>query len=374
MNRRVVHMTSVHSWNDVRILYKECRALSKAGYEVRLIVPKRFTDEGIGERWGSVSLVWVSAPRNRLWRMTITALEVLRQALRQDASVYHFHDPELIPVGMVLRRLGKTVIYDVHEDVPKQVLSKPWIHRSLRRIVAKGMDVVERAAARMFDGIVAATPPIAVRFPKDKTVVVQNFPLLSEFALQSGTPYRERPFNVVYLGGITALRGAVEMVRAMELLPPEIPAKLLLAGAFEADSLLADLKALPGWKRVEYLGMLSRKEVGGLLGISRVGLVLLHPVPNYLEAYPVKLFEYMAAGIPVVASNFPLWREIVEEVGCGLLVDPHKPDEIAEGIAWLLRNPEEAEAMGQRGRKAVLEKYNWERESEKLQELYRRFC
>jgi len=365
--KRVLHLSTAHPASDVRIFHKEAKSLSEAGYDVMLAAQGQ--QSGLME---GIKVLSLPTPRNRFSRLLKSTLKALSLATRKKADIYHFHDPELIPVGLLLRLLGKRVVYDVHEDLPRQILSKYWIRPILRGVVAKTAALAEWVAGNAMSGIVAATPAIAGRFPPHKTVVVQNFPLLSEFALGDGTPYRERPMWVAYVGGITAIRGAVEMVRAMEHLPEDLGARLVLAGTFSPLELEAEVRKLPGWTYVDFLGWQNREGVSQLLRNARVGLVVLYPTLNYLEAYPVKLFEYMAAGIPVVASNFPLWREIVEGEQCGLTVDPLDPKAIAEAIRWLLEHPEEAEEMGKRGRKAVLEKYNWEREAEKLLDLYRK--
>jgi len=201
-------------------------------------------------------------------------------------------------------------------------------------------------------------------------VVIQNFPKLEEFARVEGEPYEKRPPWVAYVGGLTPIRGALEMVAAMSELPEELGAELVLAGNFDPSELEQELRSLPGWRRVRYLGWLDRPRVAELLGKVRAGLVVLHPTKNYREALPVKMFEYMAAGLPVIASDFPLWREIVAGEGVGLLVDPLDPKAIATAIAWVLEHPDEARAMGERGRKAVLERYNWDQEKKKLLALY----
>jgi glycosyltransferase involved in cell wall biosynthesis len=363
-------MTSVHPWDDVRIYHKECRTLAAAGYDVYLIAPKEVPEESLEERTGDVKVIGVRRRRGRIWRMSLTTLEVLKHAIRLRADIYHFHDPELIPVGVLLRLLGKRVIYDVHEDVPKQILSKTWIPSGFRGTVAKSAHLVEMVAARLLSGFVAATPSIAKRYPAPKTVVVHNFPLLRELSGELLQPYGERPNNVAYVGGIWASRGAVEMVRAMEFLPPELSVRLILAGAFDSALLESEVRRLFGWTRVDFLGWIGRQEVARVLNTARVGLVVFHPEPNHLFALPNKLFEYMAAGIPVVASDFPLWRQIIGDCKCGLLVDPLNPKAIADAIAWLLKHPEEAEVMGSRGREAVLKRFNWEREAEKLWRFY----
>jgi glycosyltransferase involved in cell wall biosynthesis len=215
------------------------------------------------------------------------------------------------------------------------------------------------------------TPLIASRFPAHKTVMVQNFPIPGELTPAHALPYASRPPLVAYVGKLEGVRGAREMVAAMAHVPQSADAQLALAGIFEPKTLQSELRATAGWERVQPMGWLTRPEIGTLLGRARVGLVLLHPVDNYLDAQPNKLFEYMAAGIPVVASDFPGWRRLIEECCCGILVDPLSPVEIADAIAWLLARPEEAAAMGRRGQAAVRERFSWDVEAGTLLALYR---
>ena len=144
----------------------------------------------------------------------------------------------------------------------------------------------------------------------------------------------------------------------------------MLAGAFDSASLEKEVRGLAGWSRVDFLGWQSRRQVAGLLGSVRAGLVLFHPVPNHVEAEPNKLFEYMAAGLPIVASDFPLWREIVGKTECGLLVDPLDPSAIADAIRWIFEHPDDAAAMGERAQEAARTRYNWDAEARKLLEFY----
>ncbi len=364
---KVVHFTSVHRPYDIRIFYKECKTLADAGYEVVLIVPHDHD-----EMMDGVQIRAIPKPKDRRERMTRTAWQVYRAALQEDAQIYHFHDPELIPVGMLLKLRGKQVVWDVHEDLPRQVLTKDWIPANLRRSVGKVAEVVEICCELWCDGIVAATPVIARRFTREKTFNIQNFPILSEPRCSGARLYEERSLLVVYVGGISAIRGAREMVAAMNLLPVSLRAWLVLVGVFVPPELEAQLQEMPGWERVKFMGWKSQDEVKELLAESKVGLVLFHPAPNHVEAQPNKLFEYMVAGIPVIASNFPLWREIVEGAGCGLLVDPLEPRAIAGSIQWLIEHPQQAEAMGKKGQEAVSAQYNWNIEAYKLLDLYER--
>jgi glycosyltransferase involved in cell wall biosynthesis len=367
---KITHLTTVHTRTDTRIRVKQTASLAaETGDQVGLFVQ----DGQGGEKDTTTGLEVVdTGPRlsSRSLRMSLGAWRMWRAVRRARPKVAHFHDPELIPVGLLLKLSGVKVVYDVHEDVPRQILGKFWIPVVFRKTVAWAMEAVEWIAGRCFDAIVPATSKIANRFPVDKTVVVQNFPLLKELVAPEWIPYDQRPRHFAYVGGITRARGAKEMVSAIGKLSCG-DAVLRLAGAFTPQALQAEVETLEGWNRVDFLGWADRKQVAELLGNVRAGLVVLHPTERYPDAYPVKMFEYMAAGLPVIASDFALWRQIVDGAGCGILVHPQDPDAIANAMQWMLDHPDEAEAMGRRGRAAVEENYNWEREAEKLIGLYK---
>lgn len=344
---RIAHLTSAHPPDDVRIFHKQVRSLREAGHEVRLIAGR--------------------APGGRFARMTWTVTGVLRDALEARAEIYHFHDPELIPAGLLLKIVGKKVVYDAHEDLPKQILSKPWIPTRLRRPVAFVSDLVERGASRFFDQVVAATPSIASRFDPAKTVTVRNFPLAIE-APTEPAPYSHRPPLIAYVGSITRERGIVDLIDAMEDLPAH---RLALAGRFSPASLKAECEARPGWRNVDLQGWASRPEVAHLLARARVAVIPFRSEPNHEQALPTKLFEAMAAGAPVVCSNLPAMRSIVEEAGCGSYFEPGNSRSLAQALLGILEDPAAGEAMGARGRRAFETSFRWEGEAAKLLALYR---
>lgn len=360
---KVCHITSVHPYTDTRIFLKECTTLAMAGHETHLVAAGAPDEIRNGVHIHGVA----AAPGRRLARMAKTARAVVGMARTLNADVYHFHDPELLPSALKLRREGKRVIYDVHEDVPRDIMSKPWIPRPLRAHISRSFEVYENYAAKCFDYVITATPFIKQRFMRHcaKVEVVNNYPILGELGVAHGTrPQKERA--VTYVGDITGIRGSVEMVRAIG----ETDAKLLLGGRFDSPGLRQQVMQLPGWASVEELGQLSRTAVAVTFARARAGLVLLHPSPNHTDAQPNKMFEYMSAGLPLIGSNFPLWREIIEGNSCGLCVDPLDAHAIAQAIRWILDHPEEGARMADNGRKAVREKYNWEAEGQKLLSIY----
>lgn len=364
---RIVHLSSAHPRFDTRIFVKQCRSLASHGHEVALVVA-----DGLGaDTRDGIRIVDVGRPSGRRERMLHATRRVGRAALELDADVYQLHDPELLPVGLRLRLAGKKVVFDAHEDVPTQLLDKPYLSPHSARLLSRLYARFERAVLPCLDGVLAATPLIRARLASCHpfTVDVNNFPRAEEFAPSlCADPHPPTRDRFCYVGSISAIRGVRELVQACALL--RTPARLALAGSFGEPGLEADVRGHPGWSRVDALGHLDRSGVAGLMSRAFAGLVTLLPTASYREALPVKMFEYMAAGIPVIASDFPLWREIVEGAGCGLCVDPCDPRAIADAIDHLASHPRQAREMGANGRRAVLARYNWEHEADKLVAFY----
>lgn len=361
---KIAHLTSVHPRYDTRIFIKECTSLADANYHVSLVI----ADGNGDEIKNGVHFVDVGSKEgNRFTRMTKTVQKVYKKALELNADLYHLHDPELIPIGLKLKKMGKKVIFDAHEDFPNQLLEKPYLNLFLLKILSKIATHYESYSGEKFDAIITATPFIRDKFLtyNPRTIDINNFPKLSEFT----SPIRAYKTNtIVYIGEIAHVRGIKEMVRALRYIP-EI--RLNLGGKFSESAVEAEVKGYPQWSQVNELGFLNRQEVSQFLSQSIAGLVTLHPTRSYIDSLPVKMFEYMASSLPVVASDFPLWRSIITEEQCGICINPLDPRAIADAIQWIIDHPSEAAIMGNNGLKAVQKKYNWAHEEKKMLALYR---
>ena len=361
-----IHLTSTHRPFDTRVFQKECRTLAAAGYDVTLIVPHSKDEIRDGVKIRAVPL-----PKDGRERLKKTTRDVYKAALKENPeAIFHFHDSELIPFMLMLKLRGRRVIYDAHEDTPLQMMYQTWIPALMRKPAALFMNTLETIGSMIFDRIIAAEPVIARHFSTRKTIVLHNYPMLGEFEQWASKPYAERPPHIGFAGGISEVRGVFEAVEAMRLLPDELGAEFQLAGTFYPSSLKEQVERSKGWKRVRFRGWLDRQTVLDMLAGVRIGLITRHAIPRHLEAFPTKLFEYMASGLPVVVSDLPRIRPFVEESECGVLIDPRNPEQIAAALVELLSDLKKAEAMGRRGRRAIEEKYNWERESKKLLQLY----
>lgn len=364
--QRVAHLTSVHTVRDVRIFQKECVSLSEAGYDVVVV--------GIGDSSRNPSepeIIGLTAASSRIKRMTLTTMSVLRAGLRSKASIFHLHDPELIPAGLFLKMIGRRVIFDCHEFVIPDLLEKSYLPAAIKRLVAWFVQGALFLADTCFDAIIVAAPANLRGFRNRNAIVINNY---AEWEVPEVLPSRfaDRGPILAYTGMIVEERGIQEIVRALEIVARRTPVTLLLAGEFQSPELLDKMRQLPGWRHVDYRGQVARTEVRQILDQSVAGLVIFHDIGNHRENSPNKLFEYMARGLPTIMSDFPAWKERFGPTDACLCVDPYDPEAIAEKITYLITNRAQAEEMGKNALHAARTTFHWNVECEKLLELYAR--
>lgn len=363
---KVCHMTSVHSPGDSRIFYKECVSLAKAGYEVYLV------QRGESGEKNGVHIVGIGQPAGgRLSRMTGFAGKIYRRALELDADIYHFHDPELMPCAMKLKRKGKKVIFDSHENYGEQILTKTYLPPFLRFWSAKVYRAYENRVLGAIDGAVipctfGGKNPFAGRCRHSE--IIANYSILEELYDKYDPDHPKAEASVCYIGGLSKSRGIDQCIEASI----RAGATLHLAGAFPNGEYQNEVMSRGGEGRIVYHGMLNREQVADLLLTSKIGLYLLQDVGQYLklETLGIKAYEYMAMGLPIVMSRSAYNSAIMEKYQFGICVDPTDVEQIAHAIRYLLDHPEEARQMGENGRRAVKEEFNWGAEEKKLLALY----
>ena len=359
---RISHISTVHSLYDDRIFYKECKSLKKEGYNVFYIV-KTQGDKSID----GINIIGVKNYNSRLQRVIFGSIEAFRKAVKIKSDLYHFHDPELMFTGVLLKLAGKKVVYDVHEDLPTQVLYKDWIrYKFIRKTLSAIINVFEQFCCLFFDGIVTATEDIAKNFSKRKTIVLRNFPVKSMIEKAHPPSIKKEKNIIIYVGGLSKIRGIKEIIQAMEHVNTNY--ELWLIGKFENEEYYEECKNLSLWNRVKYLGFKKLDKVYGYIKLADIGLAILYPLKNYLTSLPVKAFEYMAFGKPIIMSDFKYWKEIFSE--CALFVDPYNPKQISEKINYLIENKAIREKLGENGKELIKNKYSWEKEEIKLLKFY----
>lgn len=369
MVNRVCILSSVHNTFDTRIFEKEARSLVNAGYEVEFYTPHEEPRVIHGVR-----IVDFPLPKNRVERI-ITGIQMIQEAAKKDFDIYHIQDPELLPMGVVLESIvDKPVIYDVHENYELSILSREWIPSRLQAPISSVFNAIEQPLSKQLSGVIAASKDIAQRFEDHSNVeVVTNYPP-KEWAAKSPDREPTDKSQVVYVGSITEVRGVPAMIEAVSQLTDDYDIQFVLAGEYGNDEIQSKVDAyLEQYDWLEFQGWISMQEVMALLKESNVGGVCIHPDEQNLRygAYRSnKLFQYMSAAIPVVGPNMGNWNEIVETNSCGILVDTTDPDQIATAIESLVNDPSEAEKMGENGREAIVEEYNWENQKEKLLNFY----
>jgi glycosyltransferase involved in cell wall biosynthesis len=365
--RVIAHITSVHSRYDTRIFLKECSSLKRISLDVNLIVADGLDDE-IRNGIQILNIKKNSFISNRLFRMLFFPFLFFKKIKSLKPELIHFHDPELILLGIFLKKIGFKVIYDIHEDVESQILSKFYIPKFYRGFISLVVKNIESYAAKRLTGLITATPFLHEKFSlKNKnTALVNNYPIINE--LSKSGDYTSKKNCIVFLGGITRIRGIENVVKSLS----NTKSKLNLVGNFQEPKFKEYLMSTSNWEKVNYYGFCDRTKSAEILSKSFAGIVTFDYAKNHINSQPNKLFEYMSAGLPVIASNFGLWKEIVQGSKCGVCVDPNDIDQITTAINFLHSNPKKAQKMGKNGKKAILEKFNWSLESEKLINFYKK--
>jgi glycosyltransferase involved in cell wall biosynthesis len=371
MSKKVIQVTILHSRYDSRIYHKISKSLVKK-YNVILLCA-----DGKGNEINNLIEILdlrISKNNNFFLRILLN-FKVIIKCFSLKGDCYHFHDPELIFAGILLRLFNYKVVFDSHEHIPDDILGKYYIPKNFRLITRSIYVFLEKFLLKFYSGLIGATPYIRDHLKKMNINVIDicNYPILDIPKLSRGKEVVKQPNDLNYIcfvGGISHLRGVKELIKALELTKNKV--YLNLVGDFISEQYEKELRAEKGWRYVNYFGYIDdRMKLKEIYQKSMIGIVTLLPNPNDINSLPIKMFEYMESQLPLIASDFDYFKEIFNEIKCGFNVNPRSPKDIAKAIDDLIDNPIKREEMAENGYKAIVDKFNWSIEEIKLLKFYK---
>lgn len=365
--KKVVHITTVHHPFDTRIYHKECISLQEAGFDVSLITK---IDEADTSADSDVNFIPLKKRGGRIRRMIFSTFEAYRKAKCLKADCYHIHDPELLPVGWLLKSKHNTVIYDIHEDYITSITQKEYLLKLVRSLFACIYQFAESVFSRKME-LCLAEKYYLDKYPRGTCIL--NYPAINEKLMNVNRESQPVENKLLYTGNVSEDRGAfihahipkIESSVSVHFIgkcPGDLAKAMQTVAGSDADRL-----------HIEGMDTFIEREDIDAKYVERnwlAGLALFPPTDHYMQKELTKFFEYMSAGIPIICSDFPMWKEFMERYKCGMAVDPDSPEEITEAIHYLQNNPNEAREMGNNGKKAVMANLNWKQEEKKLIQWY----
>lgn len=367
---KVCHMASAHNRYDGRIFRKECVSLANNGYEVYLVVNDSYGDE-IKDRVKIRSTKLT--PKNRFERMILSQKNIYKKAIEIDADIYHFHDPELLFLGLKLKKRGKKVIFDSHEGYFLQIKEKYYIPKLLRNFVANIYNIIETYICKRIDAVIVPCGTNGKTIFDGRAQLVEcinNVPILDEFYNKYEEKENKNKDIICYTGAITYERGIEHIIKAAH----KSNSRLILAGNIINNEFKSKIFSIPEHNCIDYKGILSIEEISDIYKCSYIGMCTILNVGQYNKGdnFATKVYEYMAMGIPAIISDSPYVQKIFSEYEFGIAVDPDSINDIVSSINYLKVNENIAKRMGENGRKAIAERFNWKIEEKKLLELYKK--
>ncbi len=366
---RICHVSCVHFTYDVRIFQKECKSLVREGYDVHLVI------SGKNEKKDGVIIHGIGEiPKGRMQRMLFHTRRAFREACKVDADIYHFHDPELLPYALKMKRRGKKVIFDSHENVLDIFADKRYIWKPIRSILEPAYRYYMGECLKKMDLVITVDAMIKEKIQKynQDVVLVSNYPEIKMDRGDIQNPLgQEHGAYICFAGGITPQWNHEIVMKAAY----RAGVKYVMCGK-GSEEYIKLLKQCREWENVVYCGMVSHEEVICLLEDAIAGVAVLDYSNNTNwkrgTLGNTKLFEIMVSGIPVICTAFSSWEKIISDYDCGICLEPKDEDALTEAICYMIENRGEAKEMGVRGCTAVKSHYNWNVEERKLLDAYRK--
>ncbi len=367
-------VTTVHTSMDERIFLKEAVSLAQHGYEVCIIGHHPRV-----ETLQNVRFYPLPQSQNRIRRILLSPWHAFKIARQVKADIYHFHDPELYPLAAMIHWLfRRPVVMDIHEHYGKDIMSKHWIPRYLRSLYCHSFTLIENICLHQIKALIYVVPAIAERYRhfKKSKIEIRNYPILDAFELKYNEHIERDPYRAIYSGAITPDRGVIELIDAMSIICRSIPeAKLDIMGPAISPEFLSFLidkiKQLNLESQITLIPSVPYHEMKYHLIKASIGYVTLLPrSENLVIALPNKTFEYMACRLAIICSDFPFYRNLMNESKAGVWVDPSDPQKIAAQTIQLMNNPDHCRHLGENGYQMVKTRYSWSAEARKLTAFY----
>lgn len=361
----VCHVTSAHGRYDGRIFLKQCSSLAKNNYKVTLLCCDTLDDEVKNK----VNIVSINKQFSSLRDRIFNSKRMLKKmCLEINADIYQFHDPDLLSLALYMKRKGKVVIFDSHEDYPSLFFEKQSIPVFLRKFLSSVYSLYEKHVFKKIDGVICVADYQLDRIKRinSNAVIITNYPIIDNDFKKNKSVKN----TLCFAGGVRANWNHDTVIKAIEDIDD---VKYMVAGSYK-ESYLETLKSYKGFEKVEFLGKLDKKSVKDLYSNSNVGIALCSYRPNtcYKKGSLgiTKIFEYMMYELPVIFTDFDVFKNILKEGKFGIAVNPYDSKEVEAALRYLLDNSKIAKEMGAIGRKLVVEKYNWEAQAKILIKFY----
>jgi len=358
--KHICFLSSVFGREDALIVYRQGISLIQAGYRVSFLLCDGLPNEvKFGIEMISVGNIQPTQKKRLMVNPSILKNYILSHNYKSD--VYQISEPELLPLGLFLKRKGFKVVFNMREYYPVY-FSLKFKNKLLSQFVNKGIECYFKHIAKKYDAIFNCMPEMTnyIRnvMPCNYFEDVANYPIIHKDFILTYEEYCSRKNIISYFGTIYNISCQEEFLDAISVIPN---VKYLLAGVI-SDLYKKKLMAKEGWKKVIFKNGFTRDELSCIINCSVIGNVMkdFNQTETPQGSYSIiKIFESMEAAIPVILAKVPLYEEMVAKYHCGICVDPHNVEEIRAAVLYLIEHKREAYEMGQNGRRAVIEKFSW---------------
>jgi glycosyltransferase involved in cell wall biosynthesis len=369
---KICHVISGYFRNDPRVFQRQCKSIIKAEYEVSILTNDGGSNEILDDIYiYSCGRFW----KNRIKIILFAKHQFFKKAIEIDADIYQLHSPELISLGLELKRRGKIIIYDAHEDLPKHILEKDWIPSFLRKPISLIIDAYMKRALKKYDEIISPHSHVVdylVNVNKNVTLIT-NFAKFDSSLNYDLSHYLSRENSICYSGTVY-LHSNQEFI--LDAISNIENLKYQIVGFIDKNH-KKQLSERKGFEKLLFLDRIPWEELNNFYSKSLIGMVIIdykQNLGNKKGTYAVnKMFEYMQAGLPIICSDYDLWKDVVNKYKCGICVEPQNTRQIEDAIRYLIGNKEKAYEMGQNGRKGVREEYNWSTQEREYLKIFRKY-